>query len=438
MTYYDTVIIGGGPAGYSCAIKASRLGAKVCLIEMNGLGGTCTQRGCIPTKFLHSVGDLLRKSRELASSRIVTPTSVLDIDYNALKSKMDSTVSRLSSGIRLLLKNNNIDLINGKARILSKNCIQVDGKSLVDTRTIVIASGSYPLCIPGYNFNKRILSTSTILEEELSPSSIAIVGGGYSGCEFAAILNAFGYSVTLIEEQKHLVPQHFSEIGETIEKYLRLDGVNVITGQRLESIGDNCDCFFTKDQRIDVDRILVCTGRRPNINFEELDAVGVKYHQRDGIVINDRTLTSTDNIYAIGDITGKFEVAHVASRQGEIAALNIMGKDARMDYRHIPICIFTYPEVALVGDLNGKKKGEFQFAASPKANCLRETRGVLKVFEDNGRVVGAYIVGPHAGELIAEATLTIRMSLRVSDILGTVHAHPTLGESLIDALKAVN
>ncbi|MGH9963206.1 MAG: FAD-dependent oxidoreductase, partial [Nitrososphaeraceae archaeon] len=177
MTYYDTAIIGGGPAGYSCAIKASQLGAKVCLIEMNGLGGTCTQRGCIPTKFLHSVGDLLRKTRELARSRIVTPTSVLDIDYNALKSKMDSTVSRLSSGIRLLLKNNNIDLISGKARILSRNCIQVDGKSPVDTRTIVIASGSYPLCIPGYNFNERILSTSTILEEELSPRSIAIVGG---------------------------------------------------------------------------------------------------------------------------------------------------------------------------------------------------------------------------------------------------------------------
>ncbi|MGH9926891.1 MAG: dihydrolipoyl dehydrogenase family protein, partial [Nitrososphaeraceae archaeon] len=366
-----------------------------------------------------------------------TPTSVLDIDYNALKSKMDSTVSRLSSGIRLLLKNNNIDLINGKASILSKNCIQVDGKSPVDTRTIVIASGSYPLCIPGYNFNKRILSTSTILEEELSPRSIAIVGGGYSGCEFAAILNAFGYSVTVIEEQKHLVPQHFSEIGDSIEKYLRLDGVNVITGQRLERIGDNCDCIFTKDQRIDVERILVCTGRRPNIDFEQLDAVGVKYDQRDGIAINDRTLTSADNIYAIGDITGRFEVAHVASRQGEIAALNIMGIAARMDYRHVPICIFTYPEVALVGDLNGKKKGEFQFAASPKANCLRETRGLLKVFEDNGQVVGAYIEGPHAGELIAEATLTIRMGLRISDIMDTIHAHPTLGESFIDALKAV-
>ncbi|MGH9963331.1 MAG: FAD-dependent oxidoreductase, partial [Nitrososphaeraceae archaeon] len=276
------------------------------------------------------------------------------------------------------------------------------------------------------------------LEEELSPRSIAIVGGGYSGCEFAAILNAFGYNVTVIEEQKHLVPQHFSEIGDTIEKYLRLDGVNVITGQRLERIGDSCDSIITKDQKIDVERILVCTGRRPNIDIEELDAVGVKYHQRDGIVINDRTLTSADNIYAIGDITGKFEVAHVASRQGEIAALNIMGIDAHMDYRHVPICIFTYPEVALVGDLNGKKKGEFQFAASPKANCLRETRGVLKVFEDNGQVVGAFIVGPHAGELIAEATLTIRMGLRVSDIMGTVHAHPTLGESFIDALKAVN
>lgn len=439
MIAYDTVIIGGGPAGYSCAIKTSMLGGKVCLIEMNGLGGTCTQRGCIPTKFLHSVGELLRKTRELARSGIIASAPMLDIDYDTLKIKMDSTVSRLASGIRLLLKNNNVDIIKGKGRIHSKNCVQVDGKSLIDTRTIVLASGSHPMCIPGYNFNERILSTSTILEKKLTPRSIAIVGGGYSGCEFAAILNAFGYDVTLIEEQTHLIPQHFSEIGDTIEKYLRLDGVKVITGQRLERIGDNCDCVFTRDQRIDVERILVCTGRRPNIDSKELDAVGVEYDERNGILINDRTVTTADNIYAIGDITGKLEVAHVASKQGEIAASNIMGIDAQIDYRNIPICIFSYPEVAIVGDHSGKKKGEVQFASSPKANCLRETRGVLKVYvNDDERIIGAYIVGPHAGELIAEASLSIKMGLRVSDILNTVHAHPTLGESFVDALIAAD
>ena len=249
-----------------------------------------------------------------------------------------------------------------------------------------------------------------------SPSKIAIVGGGYSGCEFAAILNAFGYDVTLIEEKDSLLPQHKSEIGNILEKYLRIDGINVITGQRLASIGENCDCIFTKDKRIEVDRILVCVGRRPNIDSNELDKIGVKYDERTGIVIDDRTLTSTENIYAIGDITGKFEVAHVASKQGEVAAYNIMGLDARMDYRHIPICVFTYPEVALVGDLDKKKKGEVQFAANAKANCLGETRGVLRTFEDNGQIVGAYIVGPHAGELIAEATLAIRMGLKARDV----------------------
>jgi dihydrolipoamide dehydrogenase len=433
MTYYDTVIIGGGPAGYSCAIKASQLGAKVCLIEMNGLGGTCTQRGCIPTKFLHSVGDLLRKTRELARSRIVTPTSVLDIDYNALKSRMDSTVSRLSSGIGLLLKKNNVNVIAGRARISSRNSVQVDVKKQIDTRTIVIASGTHPVCIKGYDFNEKILSTSTILKEKLSPRSIAIVGGGYSGCEFAAILNAFGYDVTLIEEQKNLIPKHTSEIGEIVEKYLRLDGVNVITGQRLERFSDSCDCVFTKDQRIDVEQILVCTGRKPNIDSDELENIGVKFDLRNGIIIDDRTLTSTDNIYAIGDITGKFEVAHVAAKQGEVAALNIMGIDARIDYHHIPICIFTYPEVAFVGDLGRKvQKSESQFAANAKANCLRETRGSLRIFQHNGLIVGASIIGPHAGELIAEATLAIRMGLKVSDITQTVHAHPTLNESYID------
>ena len=437
MTAYDTVIIGGGPAGYSCAINTAKLGGKVCLIEMNGLGGTCTQRGCIPTKFLHSVGELLRKTRELARSGIIASTPMLDIDYDTLKFKMDSTVSRLASGIRLLLKNNNIDIIKGRGMVYSKNCVQVDGNSLIDTRTIVFASGSHPICIPGYHFNERILSTSTILEKKLTPGPIAIVGGGYSGCEFAAILNAFGYDVTLIEERQHLIPQHFSEVGDTIEKYLRLDGVKVITGERLERIGDNCDCVFTRDQRIDVERILVCTGRKPNIDFKELDALGVEYDERNGILINDRTVTTADNIYAIGDITGKLEVAHVASKQGEIAAFNIMGINAQIDYRSIPICIFSYPEVAIVGDLGGKKRGEFQFASSPKANCLRETRGVFKVYvDDDERIIGAYIVGPHAGELIAEASLSIKMGLRVSEILDTVHAHPTLSESFVDALVA--
>ena len=440
MISYDAVIIGGGPAGYSCAIKTSQLGGKVCLIEMNGLGGTCTQRGCIPTKFLHSVGDLLRKTRELASDRVITSNQIADIDYDVLMGRMNRTVSRLSSGIHSLLKKNNVDLINSKARISSKNCIQVDEKKLIETRTIVIASGSHPVCIPGYDFNERILSTSSILQEKLTPRSIAIIGGGYSGCEFAAILNAFGYEVTIIEEQQNLLPQHMSEIGITVEKYLRLDGVNVITGQRLERIGEECDCVFTKDQRIDVERILVCTGRRPNLDFKELDEVGVRYDKRDGIIINDRTLTSTENIYAIGDITGKLEVAHVASKQGEVAASNIMGIDARMDYHHIPICIFTYPEVALVGDLSRKEKGggESPFAASPKANCLRETRGVLKIFEDNGQIVGAYIVGPHAGELIAEAAISIKMGLKTRDIKETIHAHPTLSESYVDALAAID
>lgn len=434
MTCYDTIIIGGGPAGYSCALMISQLGGKVCLIEMNGLGGTCTLRGCIPTKFLHSVGSILRKTSELNRVGVFASNPSPMIDYDKLYERMNSTVTRLSSGIGLLLRKNNVDIISGRAKISSKNCVEVDDKEKIDTRTIVIASGSHPACIQGYDFNDKILSTSTILKERLSPCSIAIVGGGYSGCEFAAILNAFGYDVTLIEEEQSLIPQHKSEIGKIVAKYLRLDGVNVITGQQLERISDNCDCVFTKDQKIEVDQILVCTGRRPNIDSNELDNVGVKYDLRNGIIVDDRTLTTADNIYAIGDITGKFEVAHVASKQGEVAACNIMGKDARMDYRHIPVCIFTYPEVALVGDLDADGQDlESQFAANAKANCLTETRGSLKIFQDNGITVGAYIIGPHAGELIAEATLAINRGLELSDITGTIHAHPTLNESYLDA-----
>jgi dihydrolipoamide dehydrogenase len=193
---YDTAVIGGGPGGYTCAIRAAQLGATVCLIEKNGLGGTCTQRGCIPTKYLHSLGDIIRRTDSARKSGI---NATVQINYSHVKSKMFATVSRLASGIKKLLESNGVELIHGEAQIQSPNKINVNNHSLVETRNIVIATGSIPVCMPGYQFGEQILSTTSVLELDQLPKSITIIGGGYSGCEFASILNALGCKVCLIE-----------------------------------------------------------------------------------------------------------------------------------------------------------------------------------------------------------------------------------------------
>lgn len=426
---YDVVVIGGGPGGYTCAIRAAQLGGNVCIIEKNGLGGTCTQRGCIPTKFLHSIGDVMRR---VNSSKKNGLSGHVELNYKLLKSRMNTTVHKLASGIKLLLESNGIELIEGEAHIVSQNKIVVNEKTL-ETKNIVIASGSYPECLSGYKFNENILSTTTVLELNELPKSIIIIGGGYGGCEFASILNALGCEIHLIEVENHLMPLQTEEIGNTIEKYMRLDGINVMTKSRVEEIVDNI--VLVNGERMQAEKILVCIGRRPNVNVNELNNIGVKFNEK-GILVNDRMQTNIQNVFAIGDVTGMYELAHVASKQGEIAAQNLMGVKSKMEYNSVPVCVFTYPEVAFVGKLEGLS-GEFSLAASAKASCIGDTRGFIKVFENDGIVVGALVIAPHAGEIISEAALAVKMQLKPADIFDTIHAHPTLPESFVDAFRDI-
>ena len=428
---YDTIVIGGGPGGYACAIRAAQLGGTVCLIEKDGLGGTCTQRGCIPTKYLHSLGDTVRRATGARKNGLNIQT---DLNYKLLKSRMGATVSRLASGINLLLKSNGVSFLNGEAHMISENRVEVNGTTL-DTKNIVIATGSHPVCLRGYEFGKNILSTSSVLELDDLPKSITIIGGGYSGCEFASILNALGCKVSLIEAEDHLMPFQMQEIGSAIEKYMRLDGVNVMTKSRVEKIDDNM--AFVNGKELVAEKILVCIGRKPNTNHDELNDIGIKFNQH-GVSVDENMRTNVANVYAIGDVTGMYELAHVASKQGEVVAETIMGiKDNKIDYRSLPVCVFTYPEVAFVGDLHGRS-GEFPLAASAKANCLGDTRGIIKVFEKEGVIVGTYVIAPHAGEIIGEAALAIKMKLSPKDVYDTIHAHPTLPEAFAEAARDIN
>jgi dihydrolipoamide dehydrogenase len=279
------------------------------------------------------------------------------------------------------------------------------------------------------------MSTDKIFDLEKLPESIVVIGGGYSGCELSAILNSFGCKVSLIEAQDHLMPLQIEEIGKTVEKYMRLDGINVMTGSTVEKIFETA-VVVAGGQTVEAEKVLVCIGRRPSINVGELSSCGVKFSDR-GIAVNEEMRSTVQNIFAIGDVTGIFELAHVASKQGEVAAQNIMGKGIKMDYRTVPACVFTYPEVAFVGRLEGKC-GEFPLAASAKANCLGDTRGIFKVFEKDGIIVGALIIAPHAGEMIGEAALAVRMHMKPQDISDTIHAHPTLPESLVDATRDID
>jgi len=427
---YDVVIIGAGPGGYVCAIEISKLGGKVCIVEKNGFGGTCTQRGCIPTKYLHSVGDFVRKASMSKSYGI---DSKIDLDYKILKSKMFTTVGKLASGIQLLLKDNGVEIVEGEAEIIAPNKVKV-GSKILETKNVVIATGSTPVSISGYDFKEKILSTDTFWSMEELPKSIAVIGGGYSGCEFASILNVLGCKVWLIEAEEMLMPDNPQEIGKTLEKYMRIDGITVLTNSKVEKITDNG--ILVNGQNIDVEKILVCVGRKPNISSDEMKKLGIEFNGK-GIDVNKKMLTSVSNIYAIGDITGKYQLAHVASKQGEVAAHNITGHDSEMDYSVIPFCVFTFPEVAFVGDCSGKS-GEFPLRANAKANCLEDTRGFIKVFEKNGICVGAIIIGTRASELIGEATIAIESQLKIEKFLEVIHAHPTLSEAFTEAVRDIN
>ena len=427
---YDAVIIGAGPAGYVCAISLARAGAKICVVERNGLGGTCTHRGCIPTKYLHSMGDIVRKAKSAKKFGI---NSNIEIDYSILKSKMKSTVSKLASGIGFLFKEYNVELVSGEASIKSQNQVIVNG-TILETKNIVLATGSKPKSFVTNKLSEKILSTDSIFELENLPESILIVGGGYSGCEFASILNVLGCKIWLVEMEDSILPNQPKEIGAAIEKYMKLDGISVLTKSSMKITDDNK--IMINNNEINPEKILISTGRQPNFNTEELDKLGINWNDK-GIIVNEFMQTSLSNVYAIGDIAGKYELAHVASYQGEIAAQNILGEKKEMDYSVIPYCVFTYPEVAIVGKCEGNSK-EFPMVANAKANCLGDTRGFIKVFEKNGILQGVIIVGAHASEIIGEAALAVKLKLKPKEVIETIHAHPTLPEAFVDALRSLD
>ncbi|WP_353892515.1 dihydrolipoyl dehydrogenase [Proteinivorax hydrogeniformans] len=445
---YDILVLGGGPGGYVAAIKAAHLGKKVALIEEKGLGGTCLNRGCIPTKALYRSG-YVAKLIENASDFGIDVTDYT-INYSKVKERKDNIVRQLVQGVQELVESNGIDYYQGKGHCEDKNTVVVNEKEL-KTHKLIIATGSVPFVPPVFDpTNPNVITSDEALELTELPKSMTIIGGGVVGTEFAAIFAALGVKVTLIEMMDRLLMPFDKEMTKRLTVFLKKSGVKVMTKAKVTEINfDNNKATVTveqkgKEKQIETDKVLVSSGRKPNLSGTE--ALGLKLKDNGGIKVNEKLETNISDVYAIGDCTANIMLAHVATHEGLTAASNAIGKDEKMDYKAVPNCVFTYPELSSVGVTEDHCKikeyeynvSKFNFIANGKALAEGEPEGMVKIITDKDDVViGAHILGPHSSDLIAELTLAVQNAITASQVSHTIHAHPTLAETVAEAAEGI-
>ena len=452
MSTYDLGIIGGGPGGYVAAIKAAQLGGSVCLIEKGEWGGTCLNRGCIPTKTLFSVANLATQIQE-ASAFGVNINGDAAIDYAQVLTHKTSVVQQLTGGIAQLLKANGVDTFNGIATLTDRNTLIVskpDGTTeRLNAKNIIIATGSEPAEPPIFEIDEsQVLTTTGILNLTELPESLLIVGGGVSGCEFASIFNALGCNVTVLELLPTILATEDVQVIRHIQLFMKRKGITLHTGAKLTHVKKSdvgVTAVLESGEELTAQKMLVSIGRRYNTDGIGLEKVGVRT-EGGKIVVDARMQTNVAGIYAVGDVASRYLLAHVASAEGKVAAQNCLADSTEMDYQVIPWCVFTLPEIGHVGMTEKEatdegyevKIGRFPYAANGKALGLRETDGFVKTVSDadSGDILGTHIVGAQASILIHEAAVAIRTGATAMDIAGTVHAHPTLAEIVMESAEA--
>jgi len=450
------VVIGAGVGGYVAAIRAAQLGAKVTLIEKNNIGGTCLNEGCIPTKVLLHTAQLY--SELLAGDQYgLKVNGDISVDWQTLQKRKKDVIKQLVGGIRILLQHNKIETINGTAQINSLKSVSViksDGQvQKIDADNIIVAVGTEPFIppIPGADSPGVITSTEALNLDEV-PKSITIVGGGVIGVEFAHLFKTLGAEVSIVEMMPDILPKIDGEVVSLMRAHLENKNIRIYSGAKVASISKNGSMLDvnveTKDGPIILksEKVLMAAGRRGRLEGLNIEAIGIKT-QNNFIVVNDNMETNVPGIYAIGDITGKNMLAHVASEQGIIAAESIMGLKNKMDYKVIPSCIYTNPEIASVGmteeEAKSKgidyKKGVFPLMANGKSIIYNETSGFVKIIADSkyGEVLGVHIIGPRATDMIGEAALAIKLEATIDELISTIHAHPTVSESIKEAALSV-
>ncbi len=449
MSTYDVGIIGGGPGGYVAAIRAAQLGGTVCLIEKGEWGGTCLNRGCIPTKTLFSIAHLAEQIQNTPALN----TQGTTVDYPKALTHKTEVIQKLKGGISQLLKANKIRALNGNASLTDRNTIAVsksDGTTeQVNVKNVIIATGSEPAEPAIFEIDETdVLTTTGILNLTELPESLIIVGGGVSGCEFASIFNAFGCKVTVLELLPTILATEDIQVVRHIRLFMKRKGISLHTGAKLTSVkksDEGVTAVLESGENLTAQKMLVSIGRRYNTEGIGLDKVEVRT-ENGKIVVNEQMQTNIPGIYAVGDVASRYLLAHVASAEGKVAAQNCLGETTEMDYQVIPWCVFTLPEIGHAGMTETEatdegykvKVGKFPYAASGMALGMGEADGFVKTVTDadSGDILGVHIVGVHASTLIHEAAVAIRLGASAMDIAHTVHAHPTLSEMVMESAEA--
>lgn len=451
----DVVIIGGGVGGYVAAIKAAHLGLKAVLIEKDRLGGVCLNWGCIPTKALVSTAELLNHLQRAGEFGIQVKD--YSIDFPAIMKRKDLITQRLSSGVGQLMKANQVRVARGEGQIVEPGKVEVTNtageKELIKTKNIIIATGSkvMRLPIPGIDSEGVITSDEALSLSEL-PSRMLIIGGGVVGIEFAGIFTALGVEVTVVEMLPRILLPIDEEIAFRLTQLLKRKGIEILTDSKVKEIKKNHQnlevLISTSDgeKKLETEKVLLAAGRIPELGNIDVQRLGIELDGK-AIKVDKKMRTNIPGIYAVGDVVGRIMLAHVASREGIVAVENISGKETLMDYKVVPNCVFSMPEVASVGlteeearkENNNIKVSKFPFMANGKALGMGETEGMVKIIADadTSELLGFHILGVHASDLIAEGTLAMSMEATAFEIINTIHAHPTLAEAIAEAAEGI-
>ena len=453
----DLIVIGAGPGGYVAAIRAAQLGAKVTVIEKEFLGGTCLNWGCIPSKALIASADAYRNASHLSDLGVEIKGEI-GFDFKKIMARRDKIVTTLRGGVGMLFKKNGITHVEGFAKFKDKNTVEVtkDGKTTtLRAKNFILAQGSKIIVpkIPGLEGGREegIWTSDDAVSAPFVPKKMVIVGGGVIGVEFGFVFQSLGCEVTIVEMLPTIIPMMDEDLSKELGKSMTKQGVKLMTGSAVEKVAKSGKGWKVsvksgnETSEIEADVVLVAVGRRSFTDDQNLEGVGVKL-SRSGVEVDETLKTSVPNIYAIGDVTGRIQLAHVASYEGTVAAENIVkGKNRKPDYRAVPNCIYTVPEVASVGLTEGEAKeqgydvtvGKFMFRPLGKAMASGHTEGFVKVVAETkyGEVLGVHMIGAHVTDLIAQAVVAIKLEATVDVMTDTIFAHPTMSEALLEAYE---
>ncbi|MEA2015442.1 MAG: dihydrolipoyl dehydrogenase [Actinomycetota bacterium] len=447
----DISVIGGGPGGYAAAIRASKLGLKAAVVEEDKVGGVCLNYGCVPTKSLYHAASLIEEIKRAETFGI--KASAPELDFKKAMAVKEQIIDVQRKGVGAYFKKNDIKFIEGKGEILEKGKILVKGpdgnETEIETKNIIIATGSSAANVEPFDISEDgIMDNKDILSLEKLPEPLLIIGGGVVGSEFANIFSSFGSKVTIVEILPEILSTEDEDVSKLIHNTFKKKGIDIFTDTKVENLRKaegKFKCTVSGGKEISAEKILISVGRRPNSKGMGLEKAGVEVDEKGYIKVDSHLETNVSGIYAIGDVIGGLQLAHVASKEGKIAAGNIAGEEEEMEHDAIPRAIFTSPEIGTVG-LNERQAKErnievctgiFTFSHNSKACIEGETEGFMKIVTraGTGEILGSQVVGPGASDLMHEVVVAMNGELLVDDIASTVHAHPTLSEIVMEAAE---